>query len=99
MLYFLLQLNNSSVGIIYIIHNIILWLLVLDLKIPADTRVYHNRVTDMSTHCLEEQGTHAAHLRLLLYEYLEILVDDGDSQQNTSPRPEIWAQIIKLFLR
>lgn len=33
---------------------------------------------------LEEQCTHAAHLGLLLDEDLEVLVDDGDGEQDTS---------------
>jgi hypothetical protein len=37
---------------------------------------------------LEEQGSHAAHLGLLLDEDLEILVDDGHSQQDTGARSE-----------
>ena len=35
---------------------------------------------------LEEEGAHGAHLWLLLDEDLEVLVDDGDGQQNTSSR-------------
>lgn len=35
---------------------------------------------------LEEEGSHAAHLTLLLDEDLEVLVDDGDCQQDPSSR-------------
>jgi len=37
---------------------------------------------------LEEKGSHAAHLRLLLDEDLEVLVDDGHSQQDSGARPD-----------
>ena len=35
---------------------------------------------------LEEQRTHTTHFTLLFHKYLEVLVDDRDSQQNTSSR-------------
>lgn len=37
---------------------------------------------------LEEQGSHATHFTLLFDKYLKVLVDDGDSQQDTGPRAD-----------
>ena len=34
---------------------------------------------------LKEEGSHAAHFWLLLDEYLEVLVDDGHSQEDSGP--------------
>ena len=36
----------------------------------------------------EQQGPHAADLALLLHEDLEVLVDDGDRQQDPGSRPD-----------
>lgn len=41
-----------------------------------------------TTMILEEQCTHAAHLGLLLDEDLEVLVDDGDGQQDARARAD-----------
>lgn len=36
--------------------------------------------------CLEEQGPHAAYFALFFHKDLEILIDDGDGQQDTGAR-------------
>lgn len=35
---------------------------------------------------LEEDGTHTTHFTLLLHEDLKVLIDNGDSEQNSSSR-------------
>ena len=42
---------------------------------------------------LEEEGSDTAGLGLLLHEDLEVLVDDGDSQQDARPRPDGAQQV------
>ena len=37
---------------------------------------------------LEEQRAHSAHLTLLLDKYLEVLIDDGDGEENSRSRPD-----------
>jgi len=37
---------------------------------------------------LEEQRAHAAHFTLLLDEYLEVLIDDGDGEEDARARPD-----------
>lgn len=41
----------------------------------------------VSMDLLEEKGPHTAHFTLLLYKDLKVLVDDGNSQQDTRSRP------------
>ena len=51
-----------------------------------NTRALDHRDLIFKSLYLEEQGSHAAHLGLLLDEDLEVLVDDGHSQQDTGAR-------------
>jgi len=37
---------------------------------------------------LEEQRAHASHLALLFDEYLEVLIDDGDGEEDSSSGPD-----------
>ena len=37
---------------------------------------------------LEEQRAHSSHLTLLFDEYLEVLIDDGDGEEDSRSRPD-----------
>ena len=80
------HINNSSGGITILTLIFVWWLNTIDLdhSYPLQSLIY---LVYHPQH-LEEQRTHAAHLWLLLDEDLEVLIDDGDSQQDTSSRPE-----------
>ena len=42
---------------------------------------------------LKEESAHASHFWLLLDEYLEVLVDDGHSQEDSGPGPNCSHEI------
>ena len=45
--------------------------------------------------CLKQESTHASHFTLLLDKDLKVLVDNGDSQQNTCSRTNCTYNDIK----
>lgn len=54
----------------------------------TSTATHHTPPPPLTREFLEQQRAHAAHLRLLLDEDLEVLVDDGDGEQDTRARAD-----------